>query len=181
MKKLLLSVVIASVLSTNAMAENPSFNYFDFGYSRWQIGNSIVKPDGFELKASKAINDQFYIAGDYTRISEDAHVGLATLGLGYKYNFSESATLFTEVDYANLNPEYGNSENGYELTAGIRGMLTSNFELKGAVEYLNIDDNDTTSFVAGAVYSFNENIAAYLDYKTESDLDRLSLGFRIYY
>ena len=180
MKKTLLTGTLLSILSFGAIAETPSFNYVDLGYSNWDFDGANSSIDGFELKVSRQINDMFYIAGDFNRLSNNgASVNLTTLGLGYMNNFSESTTFFAELDYANISPENSSSENGFEITTGIRSMLTPQFELKGAVEYLSLDNDDITSLVVGGAYNFTDTFAVYADYKVESDLNRLGVGIRI--
>ncbi len=177
MNKKLIGALI-STLSFGAMADTPSFDYIDLGYSNWDTNNS-GSINGFEFKGSKQLNEYLYIAGDYNRISESgSSLSIATIGLGYLNNFSDNSSFFAELDYANLDPESGSGENGYELTIGVRSMLSSNFELKGAVEYLDFDENGTTSLVIGGAYNFTENMAAYIDYKHESDLSRGAIGIR---
>lgn len=177
MIKKLLTVAALAVTTFSAVAENPSFNYLDVGYANWDFDNA-GNVDGFEIKGSGEINENFYIAGDYTRISESGDdIDLATLGLGYKYNYTDSSTFFAELDYASLNPNFGGSESGYEVTVGVRSMITNEFELNGAVEYLDIN-GDSTSLVLGGAYNFTSNFGAYANYKFESDINRYAVGLR---
>lgn len=176
-KKIIVGALLAS-MSCATFAQNPSFDYVDLGYSNWDPDNTSGI-SGFELKGSKTFTKNWYIAGDFNRISKNGNaLSLTTLGVGYKNDFSDKSTFFAETDYAILNPDNIDSENGYEVTLGIRSMLTQKFELKGAVEYLDIDNDDTTSLVVGGVYNFNDTVSAYLDYKVESDLNRLGVGVR---
>lgn len=176
MNKLLASAVL-SILSFGAMADTPSFDNVEIGYSNFDFGD--VDIDGFELKFSKEINDSFYAAGDYTKLSENgASLSLTTVGVGYKNDISANSTFFTELDYAQVDGEGGYNESGFELTSGIRSMITDKFELKAAVEYLDVDGDDTTSLVLGSAYNLSDNYAIYADYKYESDLTRYGVGVR---
>ncbi len=177
MNKKILTGALLSTLSFAVLADNPSFDYIDLGYSNWDADN-LSSIDGFELKGSTSINDNWYIAGDYNRVSRHgSSLSYSTLGFGYKNNFSDTSTFFAELDYANINPEFSSSSNGYEVTIGLRSMVTPQLELKGAVEYIDTDGSNT-AFVAGAAYNFTDTIAAYLDYKVDSDLNRLGVGVR---
>jgi hypothetical protein len=178
MIKKLLTAAAFTVATFSAVAENPSFSYLDLGYANWDIDNA-GDIDGFEIKGSGDINEHFYVAGDYTRLSESGvSIDLTTLGLGYKNNFSDTSTFFAEVDYASINPEFGSSEDGYEVTLGIRSMVTNKLELNGAVEYLDIN-GDSTSLVLGSAYNFTEKFGMYAHYKVESDINRYALGLRL--
>ncbi|MCB1586624.1 MAG: hypothetical protein KDI52_10100 [Xanthomonadales bacterium] len=179
MKKNILVSTLFALISVSAFAENPSFDYIDAGYSNWDPDGSISKIDGFELKFSKSVNDNYYIAGDFNRVTQYGNaLNFSTLGFGYMNAFSEKSTFFAELDYAYSDASPGTSENGFEFTTGVRSMVTEQFELKGAIEHLNFDGSDRTSVVLGGVYSFNENFAIYLDYKFESDLNRMAAGLR---
>jgi len=180
MNKKTLVLALLSSLSLTVSAENPSFDYLDIGYSNWNLDGSSDKTDGFEFKGSLTINEFLYVAGDYTNISSfGLSVGFTTVGLGYKYNFTDTTTFFAELDYLNINPESGDSESGFEITSGVRSMVLPKLELKGAIEYLNTGRNDdNTSLVVGGVYSFTDTFASYVDYKRDSDLQRWSIGLR---
>jgi len=177
MKKILAGAVL-SVLSFGAMADTPSFNNIELGYIAHDFDGGF-EPDGFELKGSKELSDNFYIAGDYSDVSDQGFsISLTTFGVGYKHDFSQSSTFYAEIDYANVDADGGFDEDGYELTLGIRSMLNDQFELKAAVEYLEIDSEDTTYLVLGGAYNFTDSVAMYADYKYESDESRYGVGVR---
>ena len=90
----------------------------------------------------------------------------------YKNHFSSSSVFFAQLDYAKLEADGGVDESGYEVSFGIRSMLSSEFEVKAAIEYLDIDNDDTTSLVFGGAYNFTETMAVYADYKYDSDVSR---------
>jgi len=177
MNKKLLASAVLSILSFGAMADTPSFDNVEIGYANFDFDGFDV--DGYEIKGSKQISDDFYIAGDYTDLSENgASISLITIGFGYKNDFSSSSSFFAELDFARLDASGGLDENGYELTFGVRSMFTEQFEVKAAVEYLDIDNDDTTSLLLGGAYNFTDSVAVYADYKYESDLSRYGVGVR---
>ena len=69
MKKTIIASAILSMLSFGALADNPSFDNVEIGYTEFDFDGFDI--DGFEVKASKSINDDFYVAGDYTTLSEN--------------------------------------------------------------------------------------------------------------
>jgi len=178
MNKKLLASAVMSVLSFGALADTPTYDYIEVGYSSFDF-DGVPALTGFEIKGSHSLSDSFYVAGDHASVSKNGFdFSLTTVGLGFKMDVTDNASFFTELDYANINADGGLDEDGYELTAGIRSMLTEKLELKAAVEYLEIDNDDTTSFVFGAAYEINDSFAVYADYKLESDVDRIGLGVR---
>ena len=178
MNKKLLASAILSILSFGALAETPSFDNVEIGYSNFDPDGS-ADLSGYEIKGSKMISDNFYIAGDYTDVSKSGvSIDLTTFGLGYKIDFSDSSTFFTELDYARWDTNFGIDENGYELTVGVRSMLTQRFELKAVIEYLDIDNENETSLVLGGAYNLSNDVAFYADYKYDSDFSRYGVGLR---
>jgi hypothetical protein len=177
MNKKLLASAVLSVLSFGAMADTPSFDNIEIGYANFDFDGFDV--DGYEIKGSKQISDDFYIAGDYTDISENGNsISLTTVGFGYKNDFSASSSFFAELDYARFDADGGFDENGYEITFGVRSMFTEQLELKAAIEYLDINNDGTTSLVLGSAYNLTDSVALYADYKYESDLSRYGVGVR---
>jgi len=178
MNKKIFAGAILSVLSFGAMADTPSFNYVEIGYANTDF-DGLPDFSGFEIKASKELSDNWYVAGDYSDVSENGFsLQLTTLGFGYKNDFSASSSYFAELDYARLDADGGVDESGYEMTFGVRSMLNSEIELKAAIEYLDIDNDDTTSLVLGGAYNFTDNMAFYADYKYDSDVSRYGVGVR---
>ena len=178
MNKKILASAILSVLSFGALADTPSFDNLEIGFANMDFDGGIDL-DGYEFKGSKMISDNLYIAGDYTDVSKNGFdASLTTFGIGYKNDFSNSSSFFTELDYASFESDGGLDEDGYELTFGVRSMMTDQFEVKVALEYLEIDSEDTTSFVIGGAYDLGNDIALYADYKYESDLSRYGVGLR---
>lgn len=177
MNNKLLASAVLSILSFGAMADTPSFDNVEIGYANFDFDGFDVT--GFEIKGSKEISDDFYIAGDYADVSKSGNsLTLTTVGVGFKNDFSATSSFFAELDFARLDADGGVDENGYEVTFGVRSMLTEQLEVKAAVEYLDIDDEDTTSLVLGGAYNLTDSVAVYADYKHESDLSRYGVGVR---
>jgi len=178
MKKKLFAGAILSVLSFGALADTPSFNNIEIGYSNIDF-DGLPDFSGFEIKGSKELSENWYLAGDYTDVSEGGFsLSLTTFGFGYKNDFSDSSSYFAEIDYARLDADGGVDESGYEISFGVRSMLSNELELKAAIEYLDIDNEDTTYLVLGSAYNFTDNMALYADYKYESDVSEYGVGVR---
>ena len=160
------------------MAETPSFNNIEIGYTEFDFGGG-VELDGFEINVTRELTDNIYITAETAQITDSGFdLGLTTLGLGFKTDLTNSTVFFSELSYADLDGDGGFDESGYEVATGVRSMLTERLEVKAAVEYLDIDDDSTTSFVLGGAYGFTDNLAAYVNYSYESDLDSYSAGLR---
>jgi len=193
MNKKILAGAVLSVLSFEAMADTPSFDYFNFGYT---ILNLPARDDaaGFELRGSKSIYDNFYITGEFLDVSKaDYDRKYSTVGLGYKNDFSDKSSFFIELDYYHLDTSadgfatdgaifypFDVNENGYTAEVGFRSMITEEFEVMVAVKHLDIFDRSTT-FVFGSAYNVTEVISIYadLEYKSLSGFGEFGIGARL--
>jgi len=180
MNKKILTATLLSCFSLTALADSPTFNYFDIGYVTWRADGSSLSnsPSGLELNFSSAINDNFYIAGDLNYISNNGRsTTLATAGAGYMNHFSDTTSFFAELDVAIAKAENRDSQIGYEIDFGIRSMISEKLELKGAIEYIDINNADTFLNI-GTAYYFSDSFGAYFDYKINEDIHRFSIGIR---
>ncbi|HAM19892.1 MAG TPA: hypothetical protein DCP70_15330, partial [Alteromonas macleodii] len=104
-------------------------------------------------------------------------------GVGYRYGLTQNTDFFGEVtyEYVNLDIELdsisGEDDNGYGITAGIRSMLSEQFELRGAIRYIDIED-DETAFEIGADYFFTPQLSFGATYVIADDVDLLGVSAR---
>jgi opacity protein-like surface antigen len=184
MKKTIISSAILSVLSFGAMAETPSFNYVDFGYvSDFSSDESF---DGFEFRGNFEINDNFYVSAgirqlDVDLFGIDADADFNTIGFGYKKAITSNSVFYTQLDYVNTKATVSgfgsNSDNGYQVGFGMRSNLSSNFEVKAGVNYIDAADSNTY-MVLGGVYSLSDNVGLYFDIESDFDDSNYSTGVR---
>ena len=176
MNKTLIASALISTFSFGALAETPSFNNLEIGYTEYDFGSGI-ELDGFEISVTRELTESIYISADTAQIEDGPFdLGLTTIGIGFKTEITNSTVFFAELSYADLDGDV--SESGYEISTGIRSMVTDQLELKAGVEYLDIDNDDTTSFVIGAAFNFTDSLAAYTDYSYDSDLENYGIGLR---
>jgi hypothetical protein len=71
-------------------------------------------------------------------------------------------------------------DNGVALSGGVRGLLTPQFEIRGSVNYINVDDSDTYLELAGDYY-FTRQFSAGLSLEFAGDSDLFSIGARYYF
>ena len=107
----------------------------------------------------------------------------ASAGVGYRYGLTQNTDFFGEVtyEYVNIDVELdsisGEDDNGYGITAGIRSMLSEQFELRGAIRYIDIED-DETAFEIGADYFFTPQFSFGATYVIADDVDLLDVSAR---
>jgi hypothetical protein len=73
-------------------------------------------------------------------------------------------------------------EIGFELSGGVRGMLTPEVEARAKLTYLDIDDlGDDAYLTLGGDYFFMPNLSAGLELDVGGDFDTLSAGVRYFF
>jgi hypothetical protein len=189
MKKLFLASVLGSMSILAQAGDAISYDYIQLGYTmldREARPGDPKEMTGYHLAGSKMLQDNFFIAGEYTANSEvGVDITHAKAGVGYRYELRSNLDLFAQVSY--LQVEIGSrlagtfEDKGTSYDIGIRTMLNDSFELLGAVEYQKDTDEDRTFVVLSGLYQFDDTFSAFADYKTESDSDTFTLGVRYHY
>ena len=188
MKRTILASIFGA-LSLNAFAASPSYDFVKAGYVQADIENAgDFEPTGFQIQGFKSLNENVYLTGRYGQLSEDVSgvdidLDYVSAGVGYRYGLTQNTDFFGEVtyEYVNLDIELdsisGEDDNGYGITAGIRSMLSEQFELRGAIRYIDIGD-DETAFEIGADYFFTPQFSFGATYVIADDVDLLGVSAR---
>ena len=188
MKRTILASIFGA-LSLNAFAASPSYDFVKAGYVQADIEDAgDFEPSGFQIQGFKSLNENVYLTGRYGQLGEDVSgvdidLDYASAGVGYRYGLTQNTDFFGEVtyEYVNIDVELdsisGEDDNGYGITAGIRSMLSEQFELRGAIRYIDIED-DETAFEIGADYFFTPQFSFGATYVIADDVDLLSVSAR---
>lgn len=188
MKRTILASIFGA-LSLNAFAASPSYDFVKAGYVQADIENAgDFEPTGFQIQGFKSLNENVYLTGRYGQLSEDVSgvdidLDYVSAGVGYRYGLTQNTDFFSEVtyEYVNLDIELdsisGEDDNGYGITAGIRSMLSEQFELRGAIRYIDIEE-DETAFEIGADYFFTPQFSFGATYVIADDVDLLGVSAR---
>ena len=188
MNKNILTGVILCVLPSATLADNPSFDYIELGYTNWNV-DGLENVGGIDVRTNYRISDSFYAAGDHAAFLEKAFdTDITSLGFGYILDFSSNSSFFAEASYALFHVDGGFDHEGYKLTSGVRSMFTDNLELKAAIERFDLFDDNTdgdslklTSLVLGAAYKIPDSMTVYFEYKIDHNVNRLGIGARFHF
>lgn len=190
-KSLALTTILFATLSvsTISIAKSPSWNNIGVGYVSVDIEDSNFEPTGFTLLGSKLINDNVYLHGNYRLVSEDVNnndVELSTLnlGLGVRHGLDETTDLFGQISYLNAEIEVGNfsdDENGYSLAAGVKSMLSDNFEVMVKATRDSLDGESETAFGIGASFYLNEKVSIGAGYQIADDINVLTVNIKAHF
>lgn len=185
MFKKLFATAMLSACAFTTLAAAPSFNYIQGGYVTDL--NSEDDFDGWEIKGSFELNNDFYVTGNYQNLGADifsnnVDADLFSAGIGYKMMLSSNTAFFTELEYLHAKIDVqgysSDSENGYQIGAGVRSMLTNALEVKAAAYYQDISDSDQY-IKLGAAYQLNNSLSVYADIDTDFDDSQLMTGLRV--
>lgn len=191
MKKLLSAAVLAGLYSSAAAAVD--YSYLEAGYGTFKADRDIAvaeafEPRGFHLNGSFGFADMFYVSAGYEKVGDDvedvADIDATTgkLGFGVHFGITDKADFVAEVDYVDVEVDVDSafvsadeSDDGYALAVGLRGMAADNFELSGMLTRTELSDADdaTESFDVKLTYKFMDNFGAYAGLRADLDGDGL--------
>lgn len=186
MKKLLvLALLFAHQV---AFAQSSANNSAGLSYSYAELRFVDVDTnggDGFRINGSWEADPNWLLVGGLTILDFNNNVDLTTLeiGGGYVWHYTGEFDLLatarlvrTDVDA----PGFSDDDTGFAISAGTRGLLTPQFEIRGSVNHINLDNSDTYLELAGDYY-FSNRISAGLSLEFAGDDDVWTVGARWYF
>jgi len=141
--------------------------------------------NGVRFNGSYELNSNWLIVGGLTSLDFNNNVDSTLVELGggyvwhYSYDFDLVSTLRlvrSEIDVGGIDAE----ETGFALSAGTRGLLTPQFEIRGSVNHVNLDDSDTYLELAGDYY-ITEQFSAGVSLEFAGDTDAFTIGVRWFF
>lgn len=187
MIKKLLGVTLA-LLTIPAFAGDLRYTYVEAYYQDIELDDFDVDGDGFAIRGSFALTDDWFMIVGYQAADFDFGVDFdhAYLGAGYRTPINDRVDLFGTVSYltADVSADGFNSidEDGFGLAVGVRGLVTDELELAGSIGYSDLGDGvDGTAISVGALYSFSDMFALGLEIELDDDLTAFGIGARFYF
>lgn len=191
MKKAILASALLLAFSQASANEGPKWDSLTVAYQDVDLVGIDVS--GFSFSGSKLVNDNVFVFGNLSMNSDtiggiDFDLDTTTLGVGYRYGYSEQTDFFGTLSYEKLETEVsgrgisgGADGNGYGLTVGVRSMVTEKLELMGSVGYLDIEDDSEAEFTLGASYHFTKSFAIGLSYNKVDEIKTTALSASWYF
>ncbi|TQV74047.1 outer membrane beta-barrel protein [Aliikangiella marina] len=190
MKSKMCIALAATLLSLNAAAETPTFNYVKVGFTEQDPEYIGVEQSGFEVAGAYDLDKEYYIAGKYISTSDDNLDSVrGTIGVGYKMDLTDDTLMFFQIDYAAIEFDQTNAgtfdESGFQVGLGFRSYVSDSFEVNGVINYLDagkVDDTfgdfNQTFIQLGGEYYMNDEFSIYADYEYDSDASRYAVGVK---
>jgi hypothetical protein len=186
-----------TALTPTSKSIAPNWNFIEASYLSADIDafDQNIKPKGYGVIGSALLGNNVILSASYSTISEDgvildadadATLSLASAGIGYRFEATDTTDLFVMASYLYVEIEGsydGNSgsydDSGYGLKLGVRSMLTESFEAIATIERAEIDSESETAFELSAYYHFNKQLAIGVGYSAADDINMYSGNLRL--
>jgi hypothetical protein len=180
---------LAAVLAGPALADDFSYNKLELGFISTEIEDISpgvdLEGDGLSIGGSVEFGPTIHGFASLSGVEyeDDLDVGTLSLGLGFNHSLAPALDLYSGISYERLKLELDGFsdviEEGYGITAGLRGRVGERLELNAGLKYADYGDGlDDTTIMLGGRYYFTRQFAAGLDYTGNDDGDTWILALR---
>lgn len=181
-------LVLLTVLCAPALAFAQAAGRSDLSYTYAELRYVDVDEnggDGLRFNGSYDLGNNWIIVGGVTSLgfNQDVDYTALEIGGGYIYPYNEDFDLVATARFvdAEVDTPVGDADDsGIALSAGLRGLVTRQFEVRGSVNYVDISDSDTYLELAGDYY-FTRQFAAGLSLEFAGDTDIITVGGRWFF
>jgi hypothetical protein len=186
-KGLVLGSILALSMAGSAMAEGGfDYSYVELGYMQTEIDDFDVDGDGFGLRGSLEVTDNFHVFATYANQDFDYDVSSTTfeVGAGYAWALNPNLDLVGSLSYVKAElevPFFGDfDDDGFALGAGVRGRPMDQLELTAGLKFTSFDEGgDDTAVAGGARYFLTDAFAVGLDVEFDDDATTWMIGGRL--
>ena len=185
-----IAVVLAAAAALSpcfAQADGLSYSYLDLAYVNTDIDGVDEDLDGFGLRGSLEVADNIFLFAGYADQSasvfgSDIDYQAYDIGGGYAWSFAPAADVYGRIAYVKAELDFPGGDvddDGYSLGVGMRGRVAQQFELEGALNYVDDSDGgDDTSLGLGARWYFTDQLALGVEGEFGDDADTYGIGGR---
>ena len=176
--------LMLAALPLASHAEDMNYSFVDLDWIQTDIDGVSSSADGFALRGSVGFAEQFFAFAEYSNQSvSGGDVDQIAVGLGGHYGLSDNLDLVGRAGWLNVDASGSGSgfdDDGYLLSAGLRGKVGTSVELEASVIYTDLggSNGDDTAFAVAGRYYFTENFAVGAEYQEGSDSSTILLGGR---
>ena len=199
---ILTGTLFAATTQLAVAAKGPNYTYAEIGYVNTDA--DLVEGDGFDVNISFGATDLIFLKFGFQ--TDELDVGPSgsqvngvdadefLIGGGAHFKVMDKLDLYGTLSYVDIEYSGGipvRGDDGYELAAGVRSMVTKKLELHAEAAYRDIDnlendDDDERIYTVGGVYKFHKTFSAYARiagdnrYDDSGDaIDTIGLGIRM--
>lgn len=156
--------VLATALPLSTQADTMDYSFVEIGYVDAELDDFDVDGDGFALRGSLPFHKNFFAFAEYEDIGYDFGVDTTSIvvGAGGHWPLNEKIDLVGRLGIVRADYDFpggDDDEDGFALSARVRGEVMPRFELEGGFDYVDLDNGDDTSVVLEGRYFFIENVS----------------------
>ncbi len=198
MKRILLVLFLAPA-ATFAQADSSDIRYswVQIGHVMTQIDAPVAIPgmpdtvdfSGWNFQAAFAVRDHIHLFADTESSKlddfEQATGRETTLGIGAHFDLMQRLSVFGRAGYYDVRADDGVisvKDDGIRAIAGVRFMPLPGYELRGGIDYTDLDlsGNDTAGFAAADIF-LADGIALTGEVLFFDDGEAYTVGVRFYF
>lgn len=183
---ILIAGLLASNLAFAQTSQQPASGSLNYNYLELRfVDVDNAGGNGLRFGGSYDFGNNWLLVGGVTSVNFDDNVDGTwyEIGPGYVWRYNNDFDLFASVRYATFDihePGFNSDDNGIAFSAGTRGLLTPQFEIRGSVNHTTVGFKDTYLAFAGD-YHFNPQFAAGLSLEFAGDNDMITIGGRWFF
>ncbi|SMQ58577.1 Outer membrane protein beta-barrel domain-containing protein [Pseudidiomarina planktonica] len=179
----------------SAQAQEPSFSYI--GGSYIELDEADTTFDGYEAEISSQLGERWFLSASYAQLSgdwtggEELDLDVGYARLGFIVGDAENAAFYLGPQAQYLKADFGfgsdgefdiasESETDYGAFGGVKVMLGDRIELNGEASWVDMEDENFTSYSAGVKFFITKNFAATGEAQF-GDLDGFKVGLSYHF
>jgi len=178
--------LLASSLAFAQTSPQPQSGSLNYNYLELRfVDVDNAGGNGLRFGGSYDFGNSWLLVGSVTSVDFNDNVDATwyEIGPGYVWKYNNDFDIFASVRYVNIdvdNRGFDSDDSGVAFSAGTRGLLTPEFEIRGSVNHTTAGNNDTFLEFAGD-YHFNRQFAAGLSLEFAGDNDMITIGGRWFF
>jgi hypothetical protein len=153
----------------SAQADDLSYSYAEGGFGIVDVDAFSEDGDGYFVGGSLGFGTNWlgfveYSVSSFDEGGAEADVDEIQLGFGGHFPMSDDVDFIGKLAYVDQSidvsvPGFGSvsdSENGYMLSAGVRGTAMGRLDLTGEIQYVDVGESDDTGLALRGLYEFTD-------------------------
>ena len=172
-----------ALLPLAAQADGLQYSYVEAGYVETDVDDVDASLDGFSLRGSFEITDDWFVFAGYT---DQSYGGLDLqdygAGVGYAWSVADTTDLYGKLSYVRTEADiegFSLDDDGYAVALGVRSLFGEHFELEASVDYSDLSlSGDDTNFGVGARWYFVKHFALGIEATTRRNATVLGANVR---
>lgn len=190
MKRILMVLLLAPSAALAQMdSTDIRYSWLQLSHVKTMADTDALDASGWNFNVSFAVRDHIHLFADYESAELDDFSDVTgkekTFGIGTHFDVLERLSLFGRAGFYDVSADDGTTsadDDGLRVIAGARFMPLPGYEVRGGVDYVDLDDagDDTRAFVAGDIF-LADGFALTGEVLFHEDGEAYTLGVRFYF